>query len=80
MIYFDKQKNLFIAIVLIMISFTSSIVCASYTSVNNSKQEIPIYNNITNKIFNLEKTPDEIARNSEANIIHALEQSIVNKK
>lgn len=65
--------------ILIAILFTPAMIDSTYTSNHKSKQENRIYTAI-NMFINLDKTPDEIAKSSETDIIHSIEISTINKK
>lgn len=76
---YNKQRFLIISMVSMVILFTSTIANAAYNSNYNLKHQTNIYSNSIT-LINLDKTPDQIARSSEADVIKSLEQSNISKK
>lgn len=79
MFNYNKQRFLIVSMISMVILFTSTIANAAYNSNYNSKYQTNVYSN-SFMLINLDKTPDQIARSSEADVIKSLEQSNISKK
>lgn len=76
---YSKQSYLVISMILIGILYTAIITNTSYNSAYSLKRHV----NISSKsivLISLDKTPDEIARDSETAVINSIEQSNISKK
>ncbi len=76
---YSKQGYLIISMILIGILYTAIIANTSY----NLNYDLKRQANISSKsivIISLDKTPDEIARDSETAVIDSIEQSNISKK
>jgi len=77
MMHLGKSKHVLLNITFVLILASLTIIAFLHLDTNNLKKLICDYNVIN--FINIQKTPDEIARNSEKIIIQNLEQSVINK-
>lgn len=76
---YNKQRYLIVSMILMGILYTARITNTSY----NLNYDLKRQTNISSKsivIISLDKTPDEIARDSETAVINSMEQSKISKK